>query len=249
MAKRVWKDRIVARPRTFTIQENQDGTITLIPAPGEIIQEGTPINAANLNGLEEDLESHKAEIASQAEPNKIPRALASGKLDIDWIPSDGGWELIAEHTILENTTQFDFINIPDEYKMLKLYFYFTSASNISPLIVINDDTNSNYSMIRERILGGGSNTTEIFSTVVATSIQLFTGYGPNYGCMEISNQSADQRKIYHMQYYTHRVDSEQQLLRHSGLWKNQTSKINKISIINSVSSLRVNTFFMLWGCK
>lgn len=52
---RVWQDRIVENPRTFTVQNNADGTITLIPAPGQIIQAGTPVNAANLNGIETDL--------------------------------------------------------------------------------------------------------------------------------------------------------------------------------------------------
>jgi hypothetical protein len=54
MAKRVWKDRIVERPRTFKLQ-NADGTVTLVPAPGTIIQEGTPVNAANLNGIEQSI--------------------------------------------------------------------------------------------------------------------------------------------------------------------------------------------------
>lgn len=63
---RVWKDRVVEKPRTFNIQNNPDGTVTLLPAPGQIIQEGTPVNATNLNGLENDLTSHKAESASQA---------------------------------------------------------------------------------------------------------------------------------------------------------------------------------------
>jgi hypothetical protein len=52
---RIWKDRIVEKPRTFTIQNNSDGTVTLIPAPGAIIETGTPVNAAALNGIETDL--------------------------------------------------------------------------------------------------------------------------------------------------------------------------------------------------
>ena len=61
MARRFWKDRVVEKPRTYNIQNNPDGTVTLIPAPGAILEAGTPVNAANLNGLEEDLETHKAE--------------------------------------------------------------------------------------------------------------------------------------------------------------------------------------------
>lgn len=45
-----WVDRKVERPNTFVIQNNSDGTITLIPAPGTISEVGTPLNAENLNG-------------------------------------------------------------------------------------------------------------------------------------------------------------------------------------------------------
>ncbi len=45
-----WVDRKVERPNTFVMQNNSDGTVTLIPNPGTIQQTGTPLNAENLNG-------------------------------------------------------------------------------------------------------------------------------------------------------------------------------------------------------
>lgn len=60
-----WKDRIVEKPRTYHVQNNPDGTITLIPAPGTVVQEGTPVNAANLNKLEQGLDTHQVEKASK----------------------------------------------------------------------------------------------------------------------------------------------------------------------------------------
>lgn len=56
-----WKDRVVEKPRTFNMQQNPDGTITLIPAPGTVVQEGTPVNAANLNKIEQGFVSHLAD--------------------------------------------------------------------------------------------------------------------------------------------------------------------------------------------
>lgn len=47
-----WKDRVVETPLTFTLQNNPDGTVTLIPAEGQIIEAGTSINAVNMNNLE-----------------------------------------------------------------------------------------------------------------------------------------------------------------------------------------------------
>ena len=51
----VWKDRDVQNPRTYSVRENEDGTVTLFDAPGEIYEQGTPVNAANLNKIEEEL--------------------------------------------------------------------------------------------------------------------------------------------------------------------------------------------------
>jgi hypothetical protein len=50
--KTVWRDRVVQNPLTYTLQDNGDGTTTLIPAEGTIIDPGTPITAAALNNLE-----------------------------------------------------------------------------------------------------------------------------------------------------------------------------------------------------
>jgi hypothetical protein len=51
-----WKDRVVETPLTFTMQNNPDGTVTLIPAEGQIIEAGTSINAVNMNNLERQYE-------------------------------------------------------------------------------------------------------------------------------------------------------------------------------------------------
>ena len=43
-----WKDHVVERPRTYTETSNDDGSKTYTPAPGEILQQGTPQSATNL---------------------------------------------------------------------------------------------------------------------------------------------------------------------------------------------------------
>lgn len=47
-----WKDRAVDRPMTYIMQDNGDGTMTLIPSEGAISETGTPLTAANLNHME-----------------------------------------------------------------------------------------------------------------------------------------------------------------------------------------------------
>jgi len=51
----VWKNREVEKPRTFQQQNNPDGTVTLIPKEGNIIEPGTPIIADNMNKIEQGI--------------------------------------------------------------------------------------------------------------------------------------------------------------------------------------------------
>lgn len=50
-----WQDHVVERPRTYTEAANPDGSKTLTPAPGEVLQQGTPQSATNFNNSEEAL--------------------------------------------------------------------------------------------------------------------------------------------------------------------------------------------------
>lgn len=51
----VWKNRVVKRPRTYVQTNNADGSVTLVPAPGEIQEAGTPLNEDNLNHMEQGI--------------------------------------------------------------------------------------------------------------------------------------------------------------------------------------------------
>lgn len=51
-----WKDHAVKRPRTYTMATNSDRSVTLTPAPEEIMQKGTPQSATNFNNIEEGLQ-------------------------------------------------------------------------------------------------------------------------------------------------------------------------------------------------
>ena len=53
--KTIWKDRVAQRPRTYIESSNADGSITHVPAEGTITEAGTPVNASNLNKIENEL--------------------------------------------------------------------------------------------------------------------------------------------------------------------------------------------------
>lgn len=50
-----WQDHIVESPFTFVQTVNPDGSINLAPKQGEVLQQGTPVNARNLNRIEEGI--------------------------------------------------------------------------------------------------------------------------------------------------------------------------------------------------
>lgn len=52
----IWKDHVVEKPRTFSVTENGDGTKTFAPAPGEVLQQGTPQSATHFNTMEEAIQ-------------------------------------------------------------------------------------------------------------------------------------------------------------------------------------------------
>jgi hypothetical protein len=60
-----WKDRLVEKPNTYRATSNLDGTITLNREEGKITEPGTPINATNMNKLENEVEFLDAEIKNK----------------------------------------------------------------------------------------------------------------------------------------------------------------------------------------
>lgn len=52
-----WQDRQVEKPMTFTMTNNDNGTITLTPYPGVVNNEGTKVTASRMNNIENGIES------------------------------------------------------------------------------------------------------------------------------------------------------------------------------------------------
>lgn len=54
-SKTTWKDRVVQYPNRFSSVDNGDGTVNLTPSVGSITEAGTPVNADNLNNIEDGI--------------------------------------------------------------------------------------------------------------------------------------------------------------------------------------------------
>lgn len=54
--KTQWKDQNVENPRTYVMRDNGDDTVTLLDAFGTVTELGTPVNATNMNHIEQGIE-------------------------------------------------------------------------------------------------------------------------------------------------------------------------------------------------
>ena len=81
--KTVWKNREVEKPRTFTKVDNPDGTITLTPAEGNIIEPGTPIIASNMNKIEDEIELLDTHPSSLASPTSLGHVKIGSGINMD----------------------------------------------------------------------------------------------------------------------------------------------------------------------
>ena len=64
-----WTNREVEKPRTYVMTDNGDGTITLTPSEGQVFATGTPLDATNLNKMEQQIASNDSALA-----NKLDKA-------------------------------------------------------------------------------------------------------------------------------------------------------------------------------
>lgn len=53
--KNIWVDQEVERPKTYEVTNNQDGSVTLTDSFGLVTELGTPVNAVNMNHIEDGL--------------------------------------------------------------------------------------------------------------------------------------------------------------------------------------------------
>lgn len=54
--KNIWVDQDVQRPKTYEVTTNSDGSITLTDSFGLVTELGTPVNATNMNHIEDGID-------------------------------------------------------------------------------------------------------------------------------------------------------------------------------------------------
>ena len=95
-----WLDHAVTPARTFKITDNGDGTYTLVPA-GQVIQQGTPMSAANFNNMETGI--HAANVAAIMAMNTARLAMEAADSNV-----------IIKDVIILNSAEYPFNNSGDD---------------------------------------------------------------------------------------------------------------------------------------
>lgn len=199
-----FEDRLVARPLTYSVINNDDGTITLVPAPGTIEKEGTPINSLIMNELQrriyaeigkkvlaqegyslisDTLLQKLTNIEANAQVNKIEMIKVGGvaqeinKKIVDiTIPAAKGFDITALYS--NNTLGAKTGKLNEEYsKYQALLFVARSSGNCKGSMIIPTSSISN-SFNYEIHLSNGDfrlNTTVKFTNTTAFSVTAGAG--------------------------------------------------------------------------
>ncbi|MBQ8981629.1 MAG: hypothetical protein IJ077_08485 [Eubacterium sp.] len=101
--KTVWKDQDVENPRTYVLRDNGDDTTTLLDAFGTVTELGTPVNAQNMNHIENgiaDLDVKIDNILNTIYPVGSLYIGTQSTCPMAALISGSTWELVAENRAL-----------------------------------------------------------------------------------------------------------------------------------------------------
>lgn len=103
--KTTWGERQVEFPNRFTKVENEDGTITLTPAFGNVIQGGTPLSVQNMQKINDELEFLDKKVSI----SKSLTVVSTG-----WVQNASLWEYTIADPIIDAETVADVVATPTE---------------------------------------------------------------------------------------------------------------------------------------
>lgn len=137
--KTEWKDQNVENPRTYSVRDNGDSTVTLMDAFGTVTELGTPVNAENMNKIENgianavDKDSNQTitgtKVFNGASPIKLGKA-GGTSTEIQYT-SDGSARLGGLRNIREGNSD-----------NMQMYVASKDGSSILGSIQINRDDNN-----------------------------------------------------------------------------------------------------------
>lgn len=137
--KTEWKDQNVENPRTYSVRDNGDSTVTLMDAFGTVTELGTPVNAENMNKIENgianavDKDSNQTitgtKVFKGASPIKLEKA--GGTYTEVQFTSDGSTRLGGLRNIREGNSD-----------IMQMYVASKDGASILGSIQLNRDDNN-----------------------------------------------------------------------------------------------------------
>lgn len=100
-----FKNQNVEKPRTYAMTDNQDGTVTLVDSFGVVTEAGTPIDATNMNHIEDGIVAVENSIDAKI-LSMLKAIYPVGAISISTTSTCplsaffGTWELVAENKAL-----------------------------------------------------------------------------------------------------------------------------------------------------
>lgn len=139
--KNIWVDQDVERPKTYEVTNNQDGSITLTDSFGTVTELGTPVNATNMNHIEDGIEQCYTDLAN---------------VDLNNLSATGEARLGGNKVDRTGDTMTGSLNIEvDQYPLTLIKSDFTKGTTPEAAtyftIPFNDSTNSSTSYTDTRL--------------------------------------------------------------------------------------------------
>jgi len=91
--KTIWKEREVEFPNRYLVTNNPDGTITLTPAFGTLIQAGTPLSVFNMQKIDDQLENMDLVVSAAIEDNDV----VTNNKNTDYTWTEGNLSKVVEY--------------------------------------------------------------------------------------------------------------------------------------------------------
>jgi hypothetical protein len=243
-----WKDRVVEKPRTYTLVDNGDGTVTLTPAPGTVVQEGTPVNAANLGNLETQYGLAKS--ALDAALHGATGHAHTGEAGEG--PVLPGWKLIDETVLESDAASVSWSSLAEHWKAFRVdtCARATSTSIRDLLIRFNNNATSIYGWHRLQMTTSAAytrtpNTSEILLWQALTRFD----YTPQSVLgVEIGNiyNAYKPVRAHYVQGLEGTLDVHVLMAGH---WRNSAAYISRIDLVASGDKIKAGSIFRLWGLR
>lgn len=185
--KNLWVDQQVERPKTYEMTNNSDGSVTLIDSFGLVTELGTPVNADNMNHIEDGIAEHEDRITILEEGQDTSNFLNKSQITncLLEVPQRIKLELVDGAVILKTGSEviapnganvFDYIKIEND-----LSFNSSGTGTTDIFLLYNFTSNTlGYALVSTAVSGTTAPTdSRLYYDTANNIIDYYTNGNPN----------------------------------------------------------------------